>query len=218
MAEKSGFLAPDLHSPRNRDKIKDYIAYPDKDPYKFFARLKVQYPQLQQYTNRQISDWIHDYNKQMANEVASNRYGVKLPERLGAVVTGLCKPTQRTASFNIDYSTSGRLGTAVPHRNGNTNGYLAKVYYTNDIPRCRFQGHRQWIFKPVRALSRAVSAIMKEEATYSRYIVFTGQLPVSALFNKRWNIKSISRRVKKQKKEQEAWIKAMAEYDELRFD
>lgn len=215
---KKTYKEPNLNSPRERNMPKDYLSYPQKDPAGFFDKIKQQHPQLQKYTNKEIAGWIQEYNKQMATEVATSRKGLLLPEGLGAVVTGLCKPTSKTASYNIDYRTSGRIGIAVPYRNHHTNDYLAKISYTNNIPRCRFTNHQIWTFKPVRALSRAVSAMMKNEAAYNRYIVFTKEIPVSGLFNKTWNSKSIRRQVKKQEKEQEARLKAMAEYDEFSFD
>ncbi len=208
------YKPPDLHAPRSRDKLLDFLAYPAKDPYGFFDRMKQQHPQLEKYSNKQIAGWILVYNKQMAQEVASSRYGVKLPEGLGAVVTGLSEPTEKTASYNIDYATSKRLGMEVTYRNSHTDGYVAKIYYTNNIPGCKFTGHHLWSFKPVRALSRAVSAIMKDEANWKRYIVFTKRFPVAALFNKHWMNKSTRKKVK----EQEARAKMLAEYDEFSFD
>ncbi len=208
------YNSPDLNAPRNRSKLKDFLAYPKDDFYGFFSRLKEQNPQLTKYSNKEIAGCIKEYNKQMAHEVATSRYGVKLPEGLGAVVTGLCTPTEFTIRHNIDYATSMRLGVAVPYRNHHTNDYVAKIYYINDIPRCRFTNHRIWAFKPVRALSRAVSAIMKGEAASGKYIVFKKSLPVSSLFDKRWNIKSIRRKAK----QQEAIDKWLANYDEFSID
>jgi hypothetical protein len=207
------FAAPDLHAPRNRDTPKDVLSYPAKDPHGFFCRLKEQHPQLQKYSNKQIADWIAEYNKQLATDVATNRDGVKLPEGLGAVVTGLSKPPERTTSYNTDYNTSITRCAAVTHRNGHTNGYLAKIYYINNIPRCRFTNHKLWSFKPVRAFSRAVATIMKSDAGYKNYIVFTKTFSVSSLFDKNSMKKTTNRRVR----EQETRNRWVAEYDEFRF-
>lgn len=211
---KKTYKSPDLHAPRNRLHVKDFTAYPTKDIHGFFARLKEQYPQLQKYSNKEIAGWIKEYGKQMAHEVATNRYGVKLPEGLGVVITGLCKPTEHTANNNIDYATSKKLGVLVPFRNNHTNDYLVKINYTNNIPRCRFTNHHLWTFKPVRVLSRAVSAVMKGDAPSSKYMTFTKELPVSGLFDKTL----IARAARKKVKEQEARVKAMAEYDEFAFE
>ncbi|MCF8450215.1 MAG: hypothetical protein K9G49_10135 [Taibaiella sp.] len=208
------FNKPDLNAPRNRSKVKDFIAYPKKDIYGFFSRLKEQNPQLMKYSNKEMAGWIQEYGKQMAHEVATNRYGVKLPEGLGVVITGLCKPTEHTANNNIDYATSKKLGVIVPFRNSHTNDYLVKINYTNNIPRCRFTNHQLWKFKPVRVLSRAVSTVMKGEAPSSKYMTFTKELPVCGLFDKT----AIARAAKRKVKEQEAMVKAMAEYDEFAFE
>jgi hypothetical protein len=178
------FKKPDLHAPRKRQQVKDFLAYPHKDPYGFFARLKQQNPQLEKYTNKEIGGWITSFNKQMADDVANTRHGVTLPQGLGKVLTGICKPTEVTASNNIDYATSQKLGFQVRYRNGNTDGFLAKIYYINNMPRCRFKKYYQCRFKPCRALSRAVSKVMKTDTGYKQYIHFTQRASVAGMFNK----------------------------------
>jgi hypothetical protein len=174
--EPNKFVPPNLHAPRHRVKAIDYLSYPNKDRYGFFASLKEQHPQLSAYSNREIANWIKECNRLLAQEVVSNRQGVKLPEGLGGVVTGLCKLTAKTANNNIDYTTSKRLGVIVPHRNLHTDGYTAKVFHVSKISGC--------MFKPCRALSRAVSTAIKAEGSYSKYIVFTTKQHVTELFQK----------------------------------
>lgn len=203
------YKAPNLHAPRTRDIARDFLSYPAKDYYGFFARLKEQHPQLAKYSNQKIALWITAYNKAMAKAVVENRDGVQLPERIGYVVTGICKPTPTTASNNIDFAASKRLGANVHYRNAHTNGYIAKIYYTNNVPRCRFTNHNLWTFKPVRALTRAVSAVMKENAGYTKYPRFTKKYTVSAYYDKT----KLARCAKRKEKLQKARAKKLAEYD-----
>jgi hypothetical protein len=214
MMERKPFVKADLHGPRNRSQIKDFLAYPDKDPFYFFARMKQQHPQLSDYSNREIAQWIKLFNEHLAAQVITERKGVELPERLGIVMTGVCKLTDKTAGCNIDYRTSAQVGVTVPYRNNNTEGYVAKIYYTNNIPRCKFKNRNLWRFKPCRALSRAVSEVMKMEGGYKRYMAFTRKSPVSHLFRK----PKISKPSRKQINEEETRKKMEAEYDEFSFD
>jgi hypothetical protein len=206
------YVGPNLHAERKRQKIKDFLGYTDKDLYGFFTRLKQQNPQLEKYSNREIAGWIHEAGKLMAGEVVTQRRGVMLPG-LGAVVTGICKPTKKTAMHNLDYQMSQKLGVEFFHRNAHTDGHVGKIYYTNNIPRCKFKNHQQWTFKPCRALSRAVSAAMKIEGNYRNYIRFSKQLPVHKIFSKDKRRKANWRHVKAEKER----LSLLAEYNEFDF-
>lgn len=201
--ERKQFIAPDLHAPRRRVKAIDLLAYPEKDKHGFFAALKTQHPNLQVYTNREIANWIKECNRAFAQEVVSNRQGVKLPEGLGGVVTGLCKLTAKTANNNIDYITSKRLGVVIPHRNLHTDGYTAKVYHVSKITRCKF--------KPCRSLSRAVSSAVKAEGSCSRYIVFPTKQHATELFHK----PKISRPSRKEVRNEESKKRLLDSHDEF---
>ena len=67
--ERKEYIAPDLHAPRHRIKTHDYLAYPEKDVYGFFATMKAQNPNLAKYSNRDIANWIKEYNRALAQEV-----------------------------------------------------------------------------------------------------------------------------------------------------
>lgn len=109
------FKSPDLHAPRNRKPAVNLLAYPNNDPYGFFAKMKKDHPDLRQFTNREIAGWLKNYLTLLAHEVIDNRHGVRLPGGLGAVIVGLTKPAENTARYNIDFATSKRLGLQVPY-------------------------------------------------------------------------------------------------------
>gem|GEM_PF-2156030 len=208
------FNKPNLNAPRHRDQAKDFLAYPNKDPYGFFARLKQQNPELEKYSNREIGGWITAFNKQMADEVANTRHGVILPQGLGKVQTGVCKPTEVTASNNIDYAASQKLGFQVHYSNSHTDGFLAKISYFNNMPRCRFKKYYQCRFKPCRALSRAVSKVMNTDTGYKQYFPFSQRVSATGVFNK-----TKRQRPDWRKRKQEA-LEALSNsnYDEFSFD
>lgn len=210
--ERKPFNAPDLHASRNRTPAINFLAYPNKDPYGFFAQMKTDHPDLQQFTNREIAGWLKAYMKLLAQQVIDNRKGVRLPGGLGAVIVGLNKPTGTTERCNIDYNASKQYGFVVAHYNWHTNGYIAKIYYYGNIPRHRLQFHHLIRFKPCRKLQRTVAAVMKNEG-YKKYIFFTSS-SVREMFRKRKLPKAYRMLLK-----QEAAMKQfLADYDEFRFD
>ena len=214
------YKKPDLHVPRNRPKPVDILAYPQKDPYGFFAKLKKRHPNLEIYTNREIAILIEECNKLMADEVATSWDGVMLPEGLGFVITGLSKLPERIACNNIDYATSNELGIKVPYQNHHSNGYVAKVMYTNNIPGHRFINHGLWTFKPCRNLQRAVSAEMKNGRS-NWHKIFTKYFTVTSLFRKQKVPKPSWRTIKKEreyKKMLEDRANMLAGHDEFKFD
>lgn len=181
--ERKQFKAPDLHAPRARKKPPDLLSDPQKDPTGFFAKMKQMHPHMQQYTNKQIAGWIEEHNKLLAQEIIDNRMGIKLPFGLGRIITGICKLTDKTARQNIDYKTSKSIGVQVPYNNAHSFGYIAKVYHTAYLYRCKFKNHRLWHFKPCRKLSRAVSAVVNN-GDFKKYIYFTKDFTPAKLFSK----------------------------------
>ncbi len=207
------FKSPDLNAPRKRKKAINLIAYPDEDRYGFFAAAKEQYPSLAELTNKQIAEVIKAFLIHYADEVVNNRYGVRLPGKLGAVIVGLSKPSQKTRANNIDYAASRELGIQVSHRNGNTDGYIAKINYFSNVPRDRLPFHHRIRFKACRKLKRAVSAVMKT-SNPNRYIFFSKSTPVRYLFRKRHKPP-----MDKSPAIPHAVLnKIPADYDEFRFD
>ena len=207
------YKKPDLHAPRNRNKVKDFLAYPAKDTHGFFARLKDQHPDLRKYTNREIAVLIEECNKLMAHEVATSWDGVILPEGLGCVVVGAVRISQDAARHNIDYNASKKTGQIVTHRNDHTDGYVAVIKYTNDIPRQKFINHKQWTFKPCRKLKREVAAEFKK-GNFNRYRHFSKWYRASDVFRKRKTHKPTLSEVKAENER----IKQLQAYDEFSFD
>lgn len=213
LMERRKFVSPDLHAPRHRVKTMDLLAYPEKDRYGFFTKLKKQHPELVKYTNREVAVLIEECNKLMAHDVATSWEGVMLPEGLGFVITGLCKLSEKTANNNIDYGDSNKQGIKIPYGNHHSNGYVAKVMYTNDIPWRRFTNHDLWAFKPCRNLQRAVAVEMIAGRS-NQHKVFTRNFTVNSLFRKSKIQKPTWCTIKAEK----ARKQFIEQYDEFSFD
>ena len=211
MMNAKPYKKPDLNAPRNRTQAVDFLSYPAKDIFGFFAKMKQQHPQLAKYTNKQIAGWITAFNEVMAREVATGRYGVMLPERLGAVVVGFSRLPEKSARFNIDYAASGKKGVLVAHKNDHTAGYTASIKYTNNIPRCRFKNHLLWTFKPCRKLSRAVSAEFKS-GNFNRHLSVSARFPIANIY-KKFKFRKPSWRKVKAEREKEMRLEQYNEFD-----
>ena len=178
------FAGPDLHAKRNRPKTVKLSAHTRKDPLGFFADTKRQYPSLAEFSNRKLAGIFKVIGETFANEVLTNRQGIKLPGGLGGVVICLSKPSEKTRLYNIDFNTSKQLGFKVPYSNGLTDGNIAKIYYTANVHGGKFKEKYQCSFQPCRKLQRAVSAVMKTELGYKNYLFKSKKQNVASLFHK----------------------------------
>jgi hypothetical protein len=145
--------------------------------------MKEQYPELDKYSNKEISKIIEHYNKRLAQEVINNRNGLKLPDGLGIVVAGACRISRKSAAENIDFKTSDELGQTVIHQNLHSDEYIAKIKYSNELDRHMFDNHHLWFFDACRPLTRTVAAEFKN-GNHKNYIVFTTRQHISHLFRK----------------------------------
>jgi len=177
---KKQYTPTDPHIPKFRWKRFDILNNSNKD---FYAAMKQQYPELDKYSNKDISKIIEHYNKRLAQEVINNRNGLKLPDGLGIVVAGACRISRKSAAENIDFKTSDELGQTVIHQNLHSDEYIAKIKYSNELDRHMFDNHHLWFFDACRPLTRTVAAEFKN-GNHKNYIVFTTRQHISHLFRK----------------------------------
>ena len=156
-------------------------------------------------------------NNTLADEVVTNRNGIKLPGGLGGVVICLSKPSEKTRLYNIDFNTSKQLGFKVPYSNDPTDGNIAKIYYTANVHGGKFRKQYQCSFEPCRKLQRAVSAIMKTELGYKKYLFKSKKQNVASLFHKTKPGKPTWRQKKVIKEEVERQRYLREEYNEFDF-
>ena len=210
------YKKPNLHASRKREKAVNLLAYPERDPYGFFARTKEQHPDLQQYSNKEIAGWIKSYLEVLADEVVTNRNGVMLPNDLGFVIVSSCKVSEETSNRNINFKASNEAGYQIYHNNIGCEGYIAKIAYTNDIPYHRLLVDGKVHFKACRALKRAVAAEFKK-GRQNRYKRFTKQQPISKLFRKQ-KIGKPTRKQKQAMRAEKANQEYMENYDPFKWD
>lgn len=144
---------------------------------KMVKRFREKYPQYSHYSDQNILDAILVFNGMLWQAVIEHRDGVELPEGMGNVFIGSCKSPKK---FNRDHNQSNLLGVDVANRNLGSDGYLAKIFYTNCKTKYRFRNRNLWMFKGDRKFTNAVSRTYREE--WPKYIVVEDYKKISTFF------------------------------------
>ena len=145
---RKSFNKPNLKAPRYRKKVHHII---NEDFYKRFYK---KYPEYKEKKKSEIYNIVKTFNTNVCQEVINNRDGVELPESLGWLFIGTCKATHRG---NVDLGKSIKYGIKVSNKNWETDGKVAKIFYSNYAPKYKYKHREYWGFKPCRSFKRLVS-------------------------------------------------------------
>lgn len=178
------FKIPDKKAPRFRQSS---IGLLNKD---FFALFLEKYPEYKNVDHKVLSAIVREFNTLLWETVISHRDGIELPEGLGYVFLGSCATTPKE---NPDYNNSRKVGKRVMNRNLLSDGYLAKIFYTNHESKYKFRHRRLWKFKGGRTFTNSVSKAFKED--FNRYIVVEDFVKISSLYRRRANKRKVEYRI-----------------------
>ena len=167
----SNFKAPNLNAPRYREKVLSLLNID------LINEFKDKYPIYANIDKDKLKNIIKLYNKKLWEEVIDNRSGVELPDSLGYLFIGTC-PTAK--SVNTNYALSKQYGKVLQNMNLNTDGKLAKIFYTNLSTKYRFKNRELWQFKAVRQFKRAVAETYPKQ--WSKYIVMENRKRVAEMY------------------------------------
>lgn len=117
------------------------------------------------FKRQDIDKIIKAFNKNIWKEIIANRDGVELMSRLGKIFVGTCKAPRKE---NIDIPKSIKYGVIVTHKNWETDGNLAKIFYTNKENRYNFKHNEVWNFTAHRDFKRTLAKTYKED--WTKYI------------------------------------------------
>lgn len=173
MSMISNFKAPDLNAPRYREKVLGLL---NSDLIKEF---KEKYPIYENIDDAKLKKIIRLYNTKLWEEVINNREGVELPDSLGYLFIGTCPAAK---SVNTNYSLSREYGKVLQNRNLETDGKIAKIFYTNYSTKYRFKNRELWQFKAVRQFKRSVAKAYPKQ--WSKYIVMESKKRVADMYKK----------------------------------
>lgn len=142
------FRAPDVKAPRFRQSGHNVI---DEG---FAKRFKERHQKYKDLTLSDIRKIVKTFNNAVWENVIETRDGVQLPEGIGHLFIGSCNLLR---SKNIDYAKSTKYGVAVNLKNWDTDGKIAKIFYSSYSSKYKFEFRECWSFAACRNFKRSVA-------------------------------------------------------------
>ena len=144
---------PDVKAPRFRPEVYNVL---NKE---FFDLFRKKYPRYKNMDNDSLKKIAKTFNRYIFQTVIDTRDGVQLPESLGWIFIGTCQQSKKN---NIDFSKSVKYGVTVSNKNWETDGKLAKIFFTNLAPKHRVRNREFWSFRECRDFKRSVAKTYPE--------------------------------------------------------
>lgn len=168
------YKAPDIKAPRYRPKSLNLL---NGETFKKFIE---KYPEHKECDYEQFKEIINTFNEKIWKTVLEHRDGVELPESLGNVFIGTCWKKKKQ---NIDFNKSAKYGKLITNHNHETDGKLAKIFYTNYNNKYRFTNRVMWMFKGCRDFKRELGATYPTE--WKKYREIDPNLKINKLYKRR---------------------------------
>lgn len=142
---------------------------------------RVMYPKAN-FSKRDMAERMRSLmekiNAKFRQVCLTERDGIELPENFGTIFIGAIP----NAEFCIDRKESTKLGRRVYHKNWDTDGLLAKIYWCQD-----YQGKSRyksiWNFKAVLPFKQEVSKAFREN--YGNYRRIEDRMDLAKLYDER---------------------------------
>ena len=154
------FKKPDVTAPRFRPAVYNIL---NKE---FFESFKKKYSKYKYLDNLDLKNIIKKFNYAVYNKVIDVRDGIQLPESIGWLFIGTC---QQSKKQNVNYAKSLKYGVSVSNNNWETDGKLAKIFFTNHAPKHKIKNREFWGFTACRNFKRSVAKTYPEN--WNMYIV-----------------------------------------------
>ena len=133
---------------------------------KLVKDFKKKYPKYKNLDYKLLKEIMRKFNNAIFQGVIDTRDGIQLPESLGWIFIGTC---QQSKKENIDFAKSRKYGVTVTNKNWETDGKLAKIFFTNYAPKHRMRNREYWGFTACREFKRTVAKTYPEN--WNTYIV-----------------------------------------------
>ena len=154
------FKSPDLKAPRYRPEVHTIM---NKE---FFESFKKKHPKYKDLDNVELRKIVKYFNNTLYQTVIDTRDGVQLPEQIGWLFIGTCQSPKKQ---NIDFVKSKKYGIAVTNKNWETDGKLAKIFFTSYALKHKMKNREFWGFVACRDFKRAVAKSYPEN--WNMYLV-----------------------------------------------
>lgn len=166
------FNKPDVKASRYRPEVTTLL---DKE---FFENFKKTHPKYKNLDNKMLRKIIKRFNQIVCQSVIDTRDGVQLPEQLGWIFIGTC---QRSKKDNIDYAKSKKYGIKVTNNNWETDGKLAKIFFSNYAPKHKMKNREFWGFTACRDFKRSVAKTYPEN--WNMYVQVVPKAKIDKVYN-----------------------------------
>jgi hypothetical protein len=167
------FNKPNLNASRYRPEVCTIL---NKE---FFDNFKKTYPKYKDLDSKILRKIIKRFNQVLYQTVIDTRDGVQLPEQIGWLFIGTC---QRSKKDNIDFAKSNKYGIQVSNKNWDTDGKLAKIFFTNYAPKHKMKNREFWSFTACREFKRAVAKAYPEN--WNIYVVVDATTKLRLIYQK----------------------------------
>ena len=146
---------------------------------KLVKEFKKRYPKYKDLDYKLLKEVMRKFNNAIFQGVIDTRDGVQLPEQLGWIFIGTCQQSKKT---NVDFAKSKKYGVTVTNKNWETDGKLAKIFFTNYAPKHRMRNREYWGFTACRDFKRTVAKTYPEN--WNTYIVVDATQRLRLAYNK----------------------------------
>jgi hypothetical protein len=176
----NNFKKPDLNAPRYREKKFGLLNK------KTISEFKEKHPLYEHIDNEKLKRIIKLYNYNVWNGVIEFRDGVELPDSLGYLFIGTCKPGK---TVNTNYALSKEYGKVLQNKNWETDGNIGKIFYTNWSTKYRFKNRQLWMFEATRDFKRSVAK--EYPKNWQKYLFMKNRYRIAHLYNKKIDSKQL---------------------------
>ena len=154
------FRSPDLTAPRYRPEVHTIMNK------KFFESFKKKHPKYKNLDDKELRKIIKYFNNALFQTVIDTRDGVQLPEQIGWLFIGTCQSPKKQ---NTDFVKSKKYGVTVTNKNWETDGKLAKIFFTSYALKHKMKNREFWSFTACREFKRSVAKAYPEN--WNMYLV-----------------------------------------------
>lgn len=169
------FKAPNIRGPRFRKDHKTVLTK------KLFEKFTASHPQYSNLSLTAFKNIIRSNSRKMAEVATTERDGVALPIG-GTVFVG---STKIRVKNNYDIQASIKANAPIKHRNYDTDGHVAKIYYSPYLSKVAGRDRSMWSFTGHRDFRRSLSK--EYPLNWKRYIVVSDLYTVAKDYQRHKN-------------------------------
>jgi hypothetical protein len=147
------FKKPDVKAPRFRPQVYSVL---NSD---FLGSFKKKFSKYKHIDDTVLKKIGKTFNTHVYQTVIDVRDGVQLPESIGWLFIGTCEQSKKE---NIDFAKSTKYGVIVTNRNWETDGKLAKIFFTSYALKHKMKNREFWEFVACRDFKRLVAKTYPE--------------------------------------------------------